>query len=248
MHIVCTVTTYPSDPQASIGLHRCMDILHRMQNIWPSAWRAYQILQGSKVRPHELRASVSPSGSERRKRNAERALEHQATPIQEALYRDSQGYARVPHSSQSQQAYPIALDIPQAESSAFFPSFERWGPDSNAMNSFSSGSLSTSVLPQQFSTGYVDERSQRNSDRTTQRFPQYWNDYSAIGQIDSAYPVPPNGMVPSNSVPPSARSSQQGVVYSQDQFLVFSEHYDSLHLCCLLTIYAPDNIPPSGQS
>lgn len=91
------------------------------------------------------------------------------------------------------------------------------------MNNFAGGSLSTSVLPQQFSTGFVDERSHRGQDRAPQRFPQYWNDYSALGQMDAAYPVSPADMVPPNPGPPHPRGTQQGVVYPQDQFLVFSK-------------------------
>lgn len=229
MH-VATLKSTPTDPQAGLGLHRCMDILHRMQDIWPSAWRAYQLLQGSKVQPQDPRTSMSPSGPDRRKRSAEHALEQpHSAPLPESLYRASQSYARMPASAQPQQGYPLSLDIPQPDPQAFFPSFERWGSDGNPMNNFSGGNLTTSVLPQQFSTGF-DERARGNSDRAVQRFPQYWNDYSALGQMESAYPVSPADMVPSNAGPPSSRGSQQGVVYSQDQFLVFN------------------NIPPGGQS
>ncbi|THH29489.1 hypothetical protein EUX98_g4687 [Antrodiella citrinella] len=228
MH-VATLKSYPDDPQAGLGLHRCMDILHRMQSIWPSAWRAYQLIQGSKVHPQDLRASVSPSGLDRRKRSADHALEQHQAPLPEPLYRDSQGYARPPSSAHPQQAYPIRLDISPVEPPTFFPPFERWGPDGTPMGNFSGGTLTTSVLPQQFSTGF-DARTRGHSDRSAQRFPQYWNDYSAIGQIESAYTVPPSEMVPSHSGSAPSRGSQQGVVYPQDQFLVFN------------------NMPPGGQS
>ena len=193
-----------------------------MQSIWPSAWRAYQLLQGSKVRPQELRPSVSPPVSDRRKRSADHAALEQH--LSDSIYRESQNYARPsPSTGQPQQGYSMGIDIPPTEPPAFFPQFERWGPDGNAVNNFPVSTLSTSVLPQQFSTGFVDERSQRNSDRAAQRFPQYWSDYSSLGQMDSAYSVPPNEMVSSNPGPSPPRPPQQSVVYPQDQFLVFSE-------------------------
>ena len=50
-----SVTTYPADPQASDGLRKCINMLERMHYIWPSAWRANELLQGSKA------ASLSPT-------------------------------------------------------------------------------------------------------------------------------------------------------------------------------------------
>lgn len=220
------VKEYPTEPQASVGLHKCMDILHRMQSIWPSAWRAYQLLQGSKVQSQDPRVSVSPGGTDRRKRSAENPLEQPQFP--ESLYRHPPTYARLPPSSHppshAQPGY-IALDMPSPEPQ-YFSEFDRWGPSAAAgMHNYASGTLSTSVLPQQFSTGFVDERVHRSQERTAQRFPQYWNDYSALGQMDATYNVPPNGMVPTDAGSSTGRSAQQAVVYPQDQFLVFSAFF-----------------------
>ncbi|KAF5361342.1 hypothetical protein D9757_012319 [Collybiopsis confluens] len=48
MHIV-SISSFPNDPQASIGLNKCLNILNVMQVTWPSAGRALELLKGSKV-------------------------------------------------------------------------------------------------------------------------------------------------------------------------------------------------------
>ena len=42
------VASNPSDPQARIGLERIMDALKRMELVWPSAGRAWELLHGAK--------------------------------------------------------------------------------------------------------------------------------------------------------------------------------------------------------
>lgn len=222
------VTTYPSDPQASIGLHKCMDTLKLMQSVWPSAWRANQLLRGSKVHTLDTRASASPAGSERNKRTAERLNDDVGQDVRISgshMYRQSQNFARP--SNGGHPGFPLAIDdLPSTESPTFFQSFDRWAPD-NSISTYPS-SLSTSVLPQQYSTGLMDERSHRPPDRPNQRYPQYWSDYGALGQMETTYGVPlVGGMVPQNSAP----SRGQQPVYSPDhQYSVFSK--PSLILCC----------------
>ncbi|CAL1709508.1 unnamed protein product [Somion occarium] len=296
MHIA-TLKTYPNDPQAGIGLHKCMDVLHRMQNVWPSAWRAYQLLSGAKV-PLVARDSMSPSSSERQKRPAEHALEldypeeqrvtdqspqpsvvddrrvsidslrpqssgsehlYRARPSQQQQTQPQiqpspqpqtqhQPQPRLPqpqaphpqthhqHQSQHGQGYPsrassshaqsnfaLGLDLPTAASPTFFQPFnDRWASESPLSNYPST--LTTSVLPQQYSTGLIDERVQRGHERQPQRFPQYWSDYSSLGQMEAPYGVP---MVGPDMVPPAhqaTRSSQhtQQPPYPQDQYSVFN--------------------------
>ncbi|KAH8083353.1 fungal-specific transcription factor domain-containing protein [Cristinia sonorae] len=231
MH-VATLKAFPMDPQASLGLSRCYDILRRMQYIWPSAWRAYQLLQGAKVSPSGVR--TSPAVTDKRKRDADIVVdqEQQHSPVHETLYRGPHAHSRVPSSGNpSRLGYSMSIDIQHAETPTFFPPFDSWAPEGEPMHSYPAHNLSTSVLPQQFSTGFVDERSHRQSERSTQRFPQYWNDYSTLGQMGPPYPVPSNDMLPpASGSSPSPRSSQPNVGYSQDQYMVFN------------------NLPPSGQS
>ncbi|KAI0640400.1 fungal-specific transcription factor domain-containing protein [Trametes meyenii] len=260
MH-VATLRTYPDDPQARLGLERCMDILQRMRIIWSSAWRALELLHGAQAqleRPAELpllRGSVSEP---RQKRAAEEPIEEEmdvpersrSALSQEStsMYRQTANYpvagtpsqSQSPTQSQSQsqashassQSYTLQMDLPQAGASSYIPapSYDRWPTDSSTLSNFS-GNLSTSVLPQQYSTGLVDERMgsslSRNSERQSTRYPQYWHDYSSLGQMETTYGVPVIGeMVPQHG---NAQQGDQQSMYVQDQYAMFG------------------NMPPSNQ-
>ena len=85
--------------------------------------------------------------------------------------------------------------------------------------------LSTSVLPQEYSTGLIDERAQRGHQRQPQRFPQYWSDYSTLGQMETSYGVPIVGtdiVTPTTHQPSRSSPHSQQASYSQDQYTVFS--------------------------
>lgn len=218
------MTTYPADPQASEGLRKCINMLERMHYIWPSAWRANELLQGSKA------ASLSPTmpsapTPERHKRTAESMDDdsHSAgRPVSEAVFGQQQGPSQPyagPSSGVAQPAFPLELSLsPTADQPAFYPPYSRWTPDSQVPSI--PGNLSTSALPQTYSTGLVDDRHQRNHDRPS-RYPQYWNDYSALGQMDSTYGMPVlNDMVPQQ---PAAHGQVDPQMYAQDQYTLFSK-------------------------
>ena len=219
------VSAYPADPQASSGLQKCMDVLDRMHRVWPSAFRANELLHGSKVL-HQAITQPLPSPGERPKRVAD-ALEDDTTgsprqPNGQPPYRDPQPYSDTNGSAPSdQQNFTIDLSMPPAnETPSYYPpQYNRWTPSDNAMQSMP-GSLSTSVLPQQYSTGLVDERLQRSQERPSNRYPQYWSDYSTLGQMDPAYSMPVMGeIVPQHS--PAPPSDQP--MYVSDQYSLFSE-------------------------
>ena len=197
-----------------------MNILERMHFIWPAAWRANQLLQGAKVLPQNHSAAILKVATpERHKRVAETLDEDsngQASMGSE-VYRQPQAYSQG-SSSQSQTAFPLQLDLQSTEAPTFYQSYPtRWSSD-NALPTLTSG-LSTSVLPQpQYSTGLVDERVQRNPDRPS-RYPQYWSDYSAMGQMDTAYDMPVIGEMVAQQ---PAQTDQQ--MYAQDQYSLYSEH------------------------
>lgn len=283
-----------------------MDVLHRMQNVWPSAYRAHQLLQGAKVPLVDVRASLSPPVPERSqtKRPAELSLEleypedscgsqHSPQPVMldrrvsveslrphssgsEHMYRAQPKVQHPPpiqthsspqsqprhsqpqlsphqahspqHASPHAQTYPsrptsgnqahaqsnfsLGIDLPAT--APFFQQFnDRWtgeGPINNYPNT-----LSTSVLPQEYSTGLIDDRAQRGHQRQPQRFPQYWSDYSTLGQMEATYGVP---MVGTEIVTPpphqASRSSphSQQASYSQDQYTVFSTYIASFCIVC----------------
>ncbi|KAI8972440.1 fungal-specific transcription factor domain-containing protein [Trametes punicea] len=231
----------PDDPQASLGLQKCMDGLHRMGVTWPSAWRALQLLQGAKAQlakptdPPPSRGSVSEP---RNKRAAEEPIEEDhglaglgvpsadELPGRERERGRSEPEPGEPRPGPSQQSYALQMEMPHgAGPSSYIPSsYDRWPTDSTALSSFG-GSLSTSVLPQQYSTGLVDERMSasvsRSSERQSARYPQYWNDYSALSQMETTYGVPVMGEM----VPPHGNAPQgdQPSMYVQEQYSMFGE-------------------------
>ncbi|KAL6306894.1 fungal-specific transcription factor domain-containing protein [Sparassis latifolia] len=227
MH-VAALTTYPSDPQARVGLDKCMDVLKRMQILWPSAFRALELLHGAKPSSPEPEISRSRL-SDRPKRAAEQSLDHEDTNdgarllTSDQLYRQQQSYHNVAPSSPpaSQQGF-IGLNLPPGDSSAYMPQYDRWAGETT-LPSFA-GSLTTSVLPQQYSTGLVGERLPpsitRSTERQGQRYPQYWSDYSALGQMDTTYGVPVIGeMVPQHA---NAPQPDQPSMYVPDPQYMFS--------------------------
>ena len=192
---------YPDDTQARVGLNKCMDVLKRMRNLWPSAFRALELLQGSKVNAQsgpDL-ASLRARSSDRPKRSAEHSLEAEeesGTRLipSDQLYRQEQQQRQnyQPVSTPSPVHQGFAMNNLQIASTAEAPyQYDRWSSDAPISNY--PGSLSTSVLPQQYSTGIVDSSGGRHSERQSQRYPQFWNDYTALAQMDTPYGVPVMG-------------------------------------------------------
>ncbi|RXW19674.1 hypothetical protein EST38_g6187 [Candolleomyces aberdarensis] len=228
MHVT-TLTTYPTDPQAHLGLKRCMDALEMMATIWPSAHRALQLLRGAKVNLQGSEILAQSNSAVRQKRSAENSLndsEHinrrylpnhldtqtTYTPASRPsefssnyLYPTIDTYTQA-SSTHPSHASPTLAAVPSTASSANY----RWhAEDYHSQHSFTSNTpLSTSVLPQVYSTGFGDDRTHvshhrvnsqpdHSSHTVTNRYPQYWNDYSTFPQLGQAYPT-----VHDNSQPP----------------------------------------------
>lgn len=195
-----------------------MEVLSMMQIVWPSAGRALELLRGSKVNPGNVDVPVLPMNSMRHKRSAEQPLEDS---MDRSQLQTSPGYASIrPRSVPSnnfENGYisdGIHLRPPPATShpaAPFFPSYEHWPAADSAHNTSGSfPTLSTSVLPQVFSTGLVDERGNRvsaehghpsSNGSHQQRYPHYWNDYSTLSPLVNTYngfhdPVPGHGHAP----------------------------------------------------
>jgi hypothetical protein len=129
----------------------------------------------------------------------------------------------------SSAGIPPTSSSPAANNEApYVSSYERW-PSGNASSLACSGTLSTSVLPQLYSTGLFDDRGPSSSanagisataDQTSHhqndRYPQYWNDYSAFSQLGTAY-----GQA---SVPPLPVSSQ---TFLPDQYNMYSKCFST---------------------
>ncbi|KAE9408528.1 hypothetical protein BT96DRAFT_970469 [Gymnopus androsaceus JB14] len=74
MHIT-SISFSPNDPQARMGLRKCINVLTAMQVLWPSATRALELLEGSKVDLDGKDASESPSLSGTFTKRKKRSLE-----------------------------------------------------------------------------------------------------------------------------------------------------------------------------
>lgn len=210
-----------------------------MQRVWPSAWRANELLHGTKVLSHSESSESSPERTKRAAEPSEEDTIHETGPLNGQVYRHAQVFPETANSN-VQPTYPLSLDLPPSGSPTFFQSYPRWAPD-NALPAIGAN-LSTSVLPQQYSTGLVDERVQRNSERQS-RYPQYWSDYTALGQMDTTYGMPVIGdLVPQHSS--NAQGEQQ--LYVADQYSLYSKSFGMRKIERVLIIRL-DNLPTSNQ-
>jgi len=71
-------TVHPNDPQARLGLSKCLNALRAMRVVWPSAARALDLFGGAKIGLEDDPSLVSlmhPSTTDRQKRAAEQDLD-----------------------------------------------------------------------------------------------------------------------------------------------------------------------------
>ncbi|KAH7911436.1 fungal-specific transcription factor domain-containing protein [Hygrophoropsis aurantiaca] len=213
---VTSLSMYANDPQARLGLLKCIDALQDMEVVWPSAGRARELLRGSDVMrdPSSTSSAITSSNTntnttaatrqDRQKRAAEHAVDGEDA-YERMSWRATSAFMSPPdfHS-----ASPPSAGAGMNPASAYFPSYERWPADNAGYLSFP-GTLSTSVLPQMYSTGLIEPRvsSQRlggggGGGYDTQsagghghagggggggRYPQFWNDYTSFPQMGMAY-------------------------------------------------------------
>lgn len=213
-----------------------MDALQSMEVVWPSAGRARELLRGSKVNTEEPLPSRSSQLPDRQKRPADRSFDNDDALEQRGhLPNLRTTYVPVRSTPYSPSDYPAiqdgyldGLDLNQATSTTsgvpFYPSHERWPSNSYNTAPFP-GSLSTSVLPQLYSTGLVDDqasnlryRGQQNVEEQASgpgRYPQYWNDLTTFPQLGSAYGTVSAQSDQSMTQPPS--------LYVPDQYSLYSK-------------------------
>ena len=196
---ICAVNTYPNDPQARNGLTSCMDVLLRMSVAWPSAGRAWELLHGSKANIQNAVRSLPAANNnpiKAQKRTADHFLSDDPSIYHVDLQSATRGEGLDVVHDQLQQPEPAL-----SGSQNFFPLYDRWQGEGN-INPFT-GSLSTSVLPQQYSTGFVDRgpvrssntnpatgvglSSQQDSPLGRRGYPRFWNDYSGLNQLGAPF-------------------------------------------------------------
>ncbi|PFH48929.1 hypothetical protein AMATHDRAFT_195711 [Amanita thiersii Skay4041] len=262
-----SLCVYPDDPQARVGLSKCMEALHQMKVIWPSAGRALELLTGAKMSPKEgeITLSMSSSSQERLKRPASHLIEDTSSsynerslaPLgmdysairQQQQQQQQQQPQHTPHASQATPhrhdphvSYANPQDVYASSSLDNYSTYERWVPPNGSFTAPFSGPLSTSVLPQLYSTGLVDDRlspaaghrvsshADQSGDGTathSHRYPQYWNDYSTYSQLGSAY----SGLHQQQQQqqqqqaaihPTNVSPQQQQQMYMQEQYNIYS--------------------------
>ncbi|KAG0702716.1 fungal-specific transcription factor domain-containing protein [Suillus ampliporus] len=131
MHIV-TLTLRPSNVQAYIGLRQCLAVLKEMQTTWPSAGRAWDLLNG--VRQVDGNMPPLMHGPDRQKRAADDAFgERSSDVLQREAFGDIIPRERAPQDSGIQEistrmmAHMLGLDIPGIEpSTSYYPGYEWW--------------------------------------------------------------------------------------------------------------------------
>ncbi|KAF9224716.1 hypothetical protein BS17DRAFT_45386 [Gyrodon lividus] len=259
MHVT-SLSIYRNDPQASKGLARCMDALHDMGVVWPSAARAHELLRGCS--PPNNSASNHGLGQERTKRVAEHPADAEDAYERSKMHApppDTSPVAPIqPHAQtwRSTQYHGVSQESGQGQRQAEFPpttpmsasnqsSYYSWPSEGESYISFP-GTLSTSVLPQMYSTGLIDERrpphslsslhngQQRTHGHSTRggqgyeitgggRYPQFWNDYTSFPQMGMAYTQSPGH--PPHQV--SSHSHQDGFYHGQ-YGNIYGLHYNHL--------------------
>ena len=172
-----------------------MDTLHRMSIAWPSAGRAWELLYGCKANARNSVCSLS-AVVRTQKRTADHFLEDNASLYQVELPSVAQGERSETVHSEPQPEQESTL----GNSQNFYSFSDRW-PGEGCPGDFA-GSLSTSVLPQQYSTGFFDRAVARGSNTSTpagvgvssqqelsvsrRGYPRYWSDFSALSQLGVA--------------------------------------------------------------
>ncbi|RDB29501.1 Nitrogen assimilation transcription factor nit-4 [Hypsizygus marmoreus] len=162
MHIL-TLTLRPSNVQASLGFQQCMAALKDMEMVWPSASRAWELLNGVKMGSD----SVSPPQfhlADRHKRHADTAFgqEKSSDYLQREAFKDPATERHPPEGEDGVQelgtrimAHMLGLHIPGIEpSTSYYPGYEWWPrshevtpPPSHQLSPLPVDSISRNVLP-----------------------------------------------------------------------------------------------------
>ncbi|KAF8960867.1 fungal-specific transcription factor domain-containing protein [Flammula alnicola] len=164
------LTVHPNDPQARIGLMKCMSTLRAMATVWPSAARALDLFGGAKGELSDDANANPPlpltsltTTVDRHKRAAESALDDSSfaahassaasinSPFDYMPSLRNQNHNPTPRQQQQQHRSSSGM----ASSTTMGGGYSWQAGDMNPHN-FNTP-LSTAVLPQLYSTGLVDD-------------------------------------------------------------------------------------------
>lgn len=218
--------------------------------VWPSAGRALELLRGARDYPaaddriDALMMQPAPQARHHKRPAENQSIEGSDSTIRGNIVNPMAYWPiRQQHSPPGTEydpgraEYPPSSAVPNAMNPSFnfYPSSNsRWYPTQQQSSPAQpyGGGLSTSVLPQLYSTGLGAERpasshhhyhdpagvANQPPEHHSQRYPQYWNDVSTFPQLGSAYAMPGNAMHPQAS--PTQDDPQ---IYLSDQFNLYSE-------------------------
>ena len=186
-----------------------METLRNMDVVWPSAGRAWELLNGNKVNIGGNR--MYPGYPVERQQHNKRPAD---TQLPDNAPRNGCGFNPVFADGASDMGtYPSLVD--PSNHSPYYD-YSRWMGNTDLLGNTATNSLSTSLLPQQYSTGFapggVSRSGQgnrpRGSDPNNRYTQQLWTDNSAMGQLDPTYV----GILPQQSPPEHPTTGSQGLV------------------------------------
>lgn len=142
LHILA-LTIQPGNVEASVGLKQCMGALKEMEVVWPSASRAWELLNGVHIRAHTHAPDVIPQypNTDRNKRDARDAFGEEKSseyfprevfgatpmapdPVSDNGFNNTTGVQDI---STRLMAHMLGLELPGVEpSTSYFPGYEWW--------------------------------------------------------------------------------------------------------------------------
>lgn len=165
-----------------------------MDVVWPSAGRAWELLNGNKVNLLEPSLKICSDHPAERQQHLKRSADTQLSDNAPRNGGGSQasGFSQVYNNGTSDiGTYPSLAD--QSNHSSYYD-YGRWLGTTDLLGNNATNNLSTSLLPQQYSTGFVGSvgrsgqgHRHRGSDPNTRYGQPLWTDHSAMGQLDPTY-------------------------------------------------------------
>ncbi|KAJ6562490.1 fungal-specific transcription factor domain-containing protein [Mycena capillaripes] len=193
MHVT-SLFAYPTDPQARLGLTKCMDSLKEMEIVWPAAGRALELLRGAQGTLADAEVDVSGSrlASSTRKRSATQPLNDTFAPPPGS--ENLLALRQFPPAYTTNTNGHYGLEVRDSPAGYYPPPlspYERWPTENGGALAFQ-GALSTAVMGPAYSTGLGDERHRPPPHEAEPRFghqeqQQYWHDYAAFPPLGPGY-------------------------------------------------------------
>ncbi|KAF5385325.1 hypothetical protein D9615_001196 [Tricholomella constricta] len=133
MHIL-TLTLRPSNLQASLGFQQCMAALKDMEMVWPSASRAWELLNGVKMGSDNIPPQIHFPDRQKRPADAAFGQEKSSDYLQREAFKgpanetpDREGENGVQELGTRIMAHMLGLHIPGIEpSTSYYPGYEWW--------------------------------------------------------------------------------------------------------------------------